>query len=428
MCYELSRFLSGTDGSLPPSPPVPGAPVSSVHFENYSLNSHFQPIFSLSMQRPVGYEALLRPRDHENKAVAPPVLFDSLSLSKRKELDCLSHLLHLNNFLQQSTENNWIFLNMTPEVFMQARHMPAGQSFADVLARLGFPPHSVVIEVLEESVRDSDEFENAVAYFRELGCLIALDDFGAGSSNFDRIWSVRPKIVKLDRCLIYQATQKTRVRRILPQLVSLLHEAGAMVLVEGIETEEEAYIALDANADFAQGYLFGRPQPTLTDHDDAKQMLRSVWNTFDLKWVQDSIRRQNAISPYVNAIGNVATLLTAGHSLQDACKDFFALPESTICYLLDESGQQIGVNQWGQNSGSFADPRLLPLKDTKNARWSRCPYFRRALECFGSIQVTRPYLSISSASLCVTVSVSFRHGDEVRVICGDINWLQEMGQ
>ncbi len=417
MCYPISA-----------SPFVPGSVPVSASFAGYTLHSHFQPIFSLSMQRPVGYEALLRARDAARQPVAPPALFEGLDLEQSKDLDCRSHLLHLENFIALSAEKSWLFLNMTPEVFIRARHAASGRSFGDVLAHFGISPYHVVIEVLEEAVRDSNAFENAVAYFRELGCLIALDDFGAGSSNFDRIWTVRPKIVKLDRCLIQQATQRTRVRRILPQLVSLLHEAGAMVLVEGVETEEEAYIALDANADFAQGYFFGRPQAGLVDAAEGGGKLRGVWDHFDAQWGRDAQRRQNAIFPYVKAIGQACALLSDGHTMEEACAGFFALPESTICYLLDEKGQQIGVNQWGHHSELFADPRLAPLKYTKNARWSRCPYFRRAIECAGQIQVTRPYLSISSANLCVTVSVSFRHAGRTHVVCGDIHWRREMGQ
>ena len=216
------------------------------------------------------------------------------------------------------------------------------------------------------------------------------------------------------------------MRRILPQLVSLLHEAGAMVLVEGIETVDEAYIALDANADFAQGYLFGRPAPTLADEDQTRAVIRSVWNAFDDHWKQDAAHQKSTMAPYVNAIGNASVLLSAGRSIEASFSDFLNLPDATICYLLDERGEQIGVNQWRDGVSAFPDPRLAPLRDTHKARWSRSPYFRRALGQFGKVQITRPYLSISSASLCVTVSVSFRREGRLQVICGDVNWNPDM--
>jgi hypothetical protein len=38
----------------------------------------------------------------------------------------------------------------------------------------------------------------------------------------------------------------------------------------------------------------------------------------------------------------------------------------------------------------------------------------------GKLQTTRPYLSSSSAHLCVTISLAFQVGDDIRVVCGDI--------
>ncbi|RAG59900.1 EAL domain-containing protein, partial [Burkholderia multivorans] len=60
--------------------------------------------------------------------------------------------------------------------------------------------------------------------------LIAIDDFGTGFSNFDRVWRARPDIVKLDRSLVERSTWSPEDRRIMHHLVSMLHQAGAMVL------------------------------------------------------------------------------------------------------------------------------------------------------------------------------------------------------
>lgn len=422
--------------SIPPIPLSPRPAVvegrsditipNQVAFEGFRLASAFQPIVSLSLQRIVGHEALLRACDVAGQATSPVSLFSGLAPEKQMVLDCISHQLHLDNFKQYATGDRWIFLNMTPEVFLQTRHAKTGNTFSDTLSTRGINPNNVVIELLERDVRDSAEFEGAVAYFRELGCLIALDDFGAGSSNFDRVCSLRPKIVKLDRSLIADVTRKSRVRRILPQLISLLHEAGAMVLVEGIESKEEAYIALEANADLAQGYLFGHPEPFCTEHEEVQDSLQLIWQVFDQHGAVDTVRQRQIMAPYIDAVRNASVLLAADRPIEEACAAFLALSETSICYLLDAGGRQIGVNLRGNGIAAFPDPRLEPLRDTHRARWSRCPYFRRAIEHFGKVQITRPYLSISSGSLCVTVSVGFLAGDEQRVICGDITWTEKM--
>ena len=401
---------------------APLAAGAGESYGKYTLSSHFQPVLSLSMRRPVGYEALMRVADDHGVPVPPNELFGRVAPQECEELDCLTHRMHLKNARALFDRSRWLFLNMTPQVFLQARQASAKHSFGELLAATGFAAQGVVVEVLEEAVHDTSEFESAVAFFRELGCLIALDDFGAGSSNFDRIWRIRPQIVKLDRSVIKRAATNPRVRRLLPQLVSMLHEAGSMVLIEGIETNDEAYIALDANADFVQGFLFGRPQVVLADPAQTQAALDTVWQEFDSRLGVEWSGHKNALAPYRNAIRNASVLLSAGRAMPEACASFFQLEKPCICYLLDNLGYQIGGNQWGGNSCPQADPHLEPLRDTRHSRWSRAPYFRRAMENFGSVQVTRPYLSVSSASMCVTVSVSFRFKGEVCVICGDIRW------
>lgn len=113
-------------------------------------------------------------------------------------------------------------------------------------------------------------------------------------------------------------------------------------------------------------------------------------------------------------------LLSAGRSMGESCASFLQLAEAEFCYLLDARGEQIGHNLWAEHAQRRDNRRFLPLNDAEGARWALRPYFRRAIDNFGRVQTTRPYLSISGAGLCVTLSVSFKHNGEKRVLCGDI--------
>lgn len=104
-----------------------------------------------------------------------------------------------------------------------------------------------------------------------------------------------------------------------------------MVLIEGIETTDEAYIALDANADFVHGYLFGRFQALFADHTECNSALDEVWKEFDTHLGKDWVQHKTALAPYKNAIKNASLLLSAEHSMQEACAVFFELDESRIC-------------------------------------------------------------------------------------------------
>ena len=89
---------------------------SEVPFGDFRLSSHFQPIYSLSLQRIVGHEALLRATDLSAKSISPPDLFSRFSSDQQCRLDCRAQQLHLANFLRLTKGEGWIFVNMTPEV------------------------------------------------------------------------------------------------------------------------------------------------------------------------------------------------------------------------------------------------------------------------------------------------------------------------
>lgn len=128
----------------------------------------------------------------------------------------------------------------------------------------GLKPRQVILEVLEARVDDISRLNDAVAAYRQRGYRVAIDDFGCEHSNFDRLWRLTPDIVKLDRSLIVQATSNERARRILPKIVDIIHELGAQVVCEGIETPEQHNLAIEAGADLLQGYYYAMPSAELS--------------------------------------------------------------------------------------------------------------------------------------------------------------------
>jgi len=232
--------------------------VTETSYRNFRVRSAFQPIFSFAHSRAVGFEGLARAWNERNEAVPPPVL---LSADRSTEgiiyLDRLLRALHLANFSGPAFRETWLFLNVAPAVVIHGRS--CGPFFREALHAYGIPPQRVVLEVTEGATEDEGTLQSATRYYRDIGCLVAIDDFGAGHSNFDRIWRLRPDIVKLDRSLIAQAARDPAARRGLMGISGLLHETGALVLAEGIETEDEAVVSLQAEVDLFQGFLLGRP-------------------------------------------------------------------------------------------------------------------------------------------------------------------------
>jgi EAL domain-containing protein (putative c-di-GMP-specific phosphodiesterase class I) len=390
-----------------------------------TLHSHFQPIFSFAHRRVVGHEGLMRAWTPIGKAMSPAHVFASAgSEAELVTLDRLSRLLHARNFCtlseQMGDPPHWLFLNAEPNAFAHAGQY--GRFFPELLARLGLAPERVVVEVLETAIENHRALTRAVDYFRDIGCLIAIDDFGAGHSNVDRVWRLRPDIVKLDRTLITDATRNHDARLILPGLVSLVHEAGALVLAEGVETENEALLALEADCDLIQGYYFARPAPGLWHSEPSQPLFETLWDNFNARMRLEIEHNQQQLAPYCTAILKGAARLTEAEGFAAAAQAFMNEPAAIRCFLLDVNGRQVGANLHNPTREQRVTPRFSPLDDARGAVWSRRQYFRQAMKRFGELQISRPYLSIVGEEQCVTLSLGLMLNGVPHVLCGDIQW------
>ncbi len=390
-------------------------------FKTLLLSSAFQPVFSLAHRRPVGYEALLRARNAQGNPVSPLEVFGMANAGPElTHLDRLCRTLHVCNFQTATSDDSWLFLNINPEVVVNGKTY--GAFFAEMLEHYSFPAHRIVVEILEDAIHDESLLTEAVEYYRRLGCLVAIDDFGSGHSNFERIWRVAPDIVKLDRSLTLQAVTKQKARRVLPSLVSLLHEAGCLVLMEGVETQEEALISMEADVDFVQGHYFGKPTTTAKVIPGNTCTLTDLCSEFRSAVVKDTKSQYRRTTAYTAGFLLCAQDLQAGARLEHACAGFIAEESVMRCYLLNAEGVQIGANLTSPFYNMRADRRYATLEDTTGARWFRRTYFRRAMAQPGQVQMSRPYLSLTGAHMCVTMSIMLECDGETRVFCCDLNW------
>jgi EAL domain-containing protein (putative c-di-GMP-specific phosphodiesterase class I) len=396
-----------------------------ANYREYRIGSHFQPVVSLTHGRVIGHEALMRAVDAGLQPIAPNQLLHHVEddAGELMRLDRLARMLHIAN--GASTGSGWLFLNMHPRIFTNA-HSNAQHGFLSIACdEFGINPGHIVIEILEHSMRDEVQFADAIRHIHEDGYLVALDDFGAGSSNFDRVWDLAPEIVKLDRSFALRSEHDPLVRRLLPRIVALLHETGAYVVLEGVENRTQAMIALDANVDFGQGYYFAMPQAAPLEIHSTIDRATRLWQNYDSEIAEQERRMNERLVPYRKAVADAAAKVAAGLSLADACAPFFSLQGAEFCYLLDDEGRQLGNNVW--RPGYVIDrlgERFKPVVNIPGARWSRRGYFRSAMDNISSVQNTQPYLSSASANVCITISLAFRLQGKVCVLCGDVVWDQ----
>ncbi len=392
----------------------------SARFRGYKAASAFQPIYSIAHRKPVGYEALLRAYAEDGTFVSPTDVFAGASSEAETALlDGLCWSLHARNFLSLGEEVSWLFLNISPATAIHGEHY--GEYLSELTRQLGLATQRLVIEVLEDAVADKRALAESVAFFKKLGCLVAIDDFGAGHSNFDRIWQLAPDIVKFDRSVIAQATRNPTVVRMLPNLVNLIHEAGCLALIEGIESEEEALIAVDSGIDFVQGYYFGRPaQNPFVSPTTGAGGIDLLCEKFKAFSEHKRALRQLELARYKRGLVHAARAIASGVPFEQACAEVMRHPRVERCFLLDQAGTQLDHNLEASHRRDVGQARFLPVAGTAGANWSRRPYFQRAIVAPGEVQCTRPYLSVTGARMCITLSLALRDGAHLRVLCCDL--------
>ena len=119
---------------------------------------------------------------------------------------------------------------------------------------------TVVLQDLEESAR-------FVSSVRDLGCAVALDDFGAGYTSFRNLQALAVDMVKIDGAFITDLEDKPDNQLFIRTLLGLARGFGLTTVAECVETEAEAEILKREGVTYLQGYLYGRPELTRPAND-----------------------------------------------------------------------------------------------------------------------------------------------------------------
>ncbi len=200
----------------------------------------WQPIVDLRTTRPVGVEALSRFQGDD-----PLTVFEAAaSVGSGPTLEATAITYALSN----RPEGLWVAVNVSLEALgsVQVQRALAG-NLTDV-----------VLEITEHVDTQVSDLPRLLQDFRARGAVIAVDDWGPGLSNIDRLVLLQPDIVKLDisRVTTLSSDHQSATISLIVEWAELV---GAKVCAEGVETEEQWQQIRGLGVHLAQGYFFGRP-------------------------------------------------------------------------------------------------------------------------------------------------------------------------
>jgi len=143
---------------------------------------------------------------------------------------------------------------------LTATDRPWLRTITSLLRDKGEVARRLLIEITEtEALHDIDESVRFVGALRELGCRVALDDFGAGFTSIRHLQALAVDTVKIDGSFVRNLTKSPDNQVFLRHLVGLAKGLGLHTVAECVECEEEAAILRQEGVGYLQGYYFGAP-------------------------------------------------------------------------------------------------------------------------------------------------------------------------
>jgi EAL domain-containing protein (putative c-di-GMP-specific phosphodiesterase class I) len=232
-----------------------------AHFSRWALRSVFQPIYGDHNQI-IGLEALVRLYDDSGESIRPDLFFSStdISIQDKINVDKLSRAIHIRNFAASEHKHLRLFLNILPSVSEYFAFNDIDSCLlSDRLNELKIKRSQIVMEIVELNATNEFLFVEAIKRLAKAGYCIAIDDFGACASTIERVRSVKPDIIKLDRELLLEHVTGRSTRLI--EGIKLARSIGCKIIVEGIENQQQLTEMQGLNLDMFQGFFLATPQP-----------------------------------------------------------------------------------------------------------------------------------------------------------------------
>lgn len=235
------------------------------------VTNQFQPIVDANDTSSIfAQEALLRGIAPDGSLISPGRFFPlAAEAGILVQLDFLARRSAIANAQKHQIQDH-LFINFTPTSIYD----PASclRSTIKAIDEAGIAHEQVVFEVVEsERVKDIQHLKGILNVYREAGFSMALDDFGAGFSNFELLHELRPDFLKLDMGLIRNVHKDPYKALLTEKILEIAVRLNIKTVAEGIETPEELDWVQRRGATFVQGYLIAKPSTIPTTEIPAIQ-------------------------------------------------------------------------------------------------------------------------------------------------------------
>jgi EAL domain-containing protein (putative c-di-GMP-specific phosphodiesterase class I) len=228
---------------------------------NGEITVHYQPEFELSTGQLIRFEALAR-WDHATLGAIPPEKFIPVAEDGGLIVSLGAYVMERaceEAVKWQPLSENPVQVAVNVSSIQFARESFVNEVLA-ILAKTGLRPELLQIELTESAMLNGVErVAHAIQRLREAGVTVAIDDFGTGYSCLSYLPRLSFDALKIDRSFVREIGTRAETKAMVHALVTLAHNLGMKVIVEGIETAEQLREVRALGGNEVQGFLLGRP-------------------------------------------------------------------------------------------------------------------------------------------------------------------------
>ncbi len=226
-----------------------------------ALRPVYQPIFSMLTGAPIGYEGLVRLTAGAPFADASSLFAAAEAAGRTVELD-LACLETVAAGVVLPNADAYLSVNLSPRT-LESNLFQVGELKA-IFRRHAIALDRVVLELTErEQVEDLEQLRRNVEACRVAGMRLAADDVGAGNAGLRLLSEIHFDIVKIDLSLVQGGTMHDPSHAVLRAIQELAERWNASIVAEGVETAAQLTVIRSLGISTGQGYLLGRPSPTM---------------------------------------------------------------------------------------------------------------------------------------------------------------------
>lgn len=213
----------------------------------------YQPLINNKNMQAEKYECLVRLKDGEK--IVSPYFFLDIS-KKSNQYSEITKTVIKKACKAFSTLPHEFSVNISYEDIED----PDFYNFVEDVVIRNQVENKIVFEILEdENVKNYDILIEFVDKIKQLGCKVAIDDFGSGYSNFEHLLKMKIDYLKIDASLIKNIANDESSYKITKTIVEFAKSLELKTIAEFVENKEIFNIVKELDCDYSQGYYFAPP-------------------------------------------------------------------------------------------------------------------------------------------------------------------------